>query len=98
MLPLFLLSAVVSAGGESRWFPSEYIYPTYLADPYEIGFHLHLRSYDELNIPETGSSRLDLMVGAPLILYEKKNTDIPRHGWQLILLGALRGQFDNENC
>ena len=97
ILPLFLLSAVASAGGESRWFPTEYLYLTYLADPYELGFHMQLRSYDEANIPETGSSRWDFMAGAPLILYEKKNTDNPRHGWQLIFLGSLRGQFENQN-
>jgi hypothetical protein len=97
ILPLFLLSAVVSAGDESRWFPTEHLYPTYLADPYALGSHIQLRSYDESTIPETGSLRWDLMAGAPLILYEKKNTDNPRYGWQLIFLGGLRGQFDHEN-
>jgi hypothetical protein len=97
ILPLFLLSAVVSAGSESRWFPTEHLYPTYLADPYALGSHIQLRSYDEPNIPQTGSLRWDLMAGAPLILYEKKKTNNPQHGWQLIFLGGLRGQFDHEN-
>lgn len=91
---LMLFSTVVSAGDESPWFPIEPIYPTYLADPYAFGFHLQLRSYDESTIPETGSVRLDGMVGAPLIIYEKKESDNPGHGWQTIIMGALRGQFD----
>lgn len=96
ILPLFLLSAVVSAEDESRWFPTEHLYPIYLADPYALGFHMQVRSYDKLSIPETSSLRWDLLASAPMILYENKNTDNPRHGWQFIFLGGLRGQFDYE--
>ncbi len=94
---LLLLSSVVSAAGESRYFPTERLYPTYLADPYGVGFNLQLRTYDKAAIQETGASRLDLMVGTPLLLYERKDSDNPKRGWQMIFLGALRGQFDNEN-
>ena len=97
VLPLFLFSAVVCAGSKSRLFPTEHLYPTYLADPYELNFHMQLRSYDESTIPDTGSSRTDLMAGAPLILFEQSNTDNPHHGWQLVFLSGLRGQFDNGN-
>jgi hypothetical protein len=97
MVSLFLLSGVVSAGSESRYLPTEHLYPTYLADPYGVGFHAQLRSYDEDNIPETGSTRLDLMAGAPLILYERNDSENPRRGWQVIFLGSLRGQFDLDN-
>ncbi len=97
ILPLILFSAVVYADSESRWFPTEHLYPAYLADPYEPNFHMQLRSYDESTIPDTGASRWDLMAGAPLIIYEKKDTDNSRHGWQIVFLTGLRGQFDNEN-
>ena len=97
IFPLMLLSAVVSAGDELPWFPIELLYPTYLADPYALGFHLQLRSYDESTIPETGSLRWDGMVAAPLIIYEKKEPDNTDHGWQFIFMGGLRGQFDTEN-
>jgi len=97
IFPLILFSTVVSAGDESRWFPVEHLYPAYLADPYAFGFHLQLRSYDESTIPETGSLRWDGMVGAPLIIYEKKGSDNTDYGWQFIFMGGLRGQFDTEN-
>lgn len=97
ILPLFLLSAIVSAEDGSRWFPTEHLYPTYLADPYELGFHMQLRSYDKLSIPDTSSSRWDLLASVPMLLYEKKNTDSLRYGWQLLFLGGLRGQFDLGN-
>jgi len=97
VLPLILFSAMVNAGGEPHWFPTEHLYPTYLADPYELGFHMQLRSYDKSTIPDTGSSRWDLMAGAPLIIYAEENTDNSRHGWQMVFLTGLRGQFDNGN-
>lgn len=97
IFPLLLLSVVASAGDESRYFPVEHLYPTYIADPYEPSFKSQLRTYKESNIPQTGSLRLDLMVGAPLILYENIDPDNPRRGWQVIFLGGLRGEFDGDN-
>ncbi len=97
ILPLFLISALVNAGGESRWFPTEHLYPIYLADPYELDFHMQLRSYDKLTIPETGALRFDLKASAPMLIYEKRDSDNPRHGWQFVFLGGLRGLFDYDN-
>ncbi len=95
--PLSLLATGVNAATKSAWFPTEHIYPAYLADPYEPRFQLQLQSYVESGIPDTGSSRWDLMGGSSFILYEKKNTDNARYGWQLVFLAGLRAQFDNGN-
>ncbi len=96
-LPLSLFSNWLCAASESTWFPTEHLYPRYLADPYEPRFHMQLQSYFESGIPDSGSSRWDLMAGAPFIIFEQKKSDEPRHGWQLIFLAALRSQFDNDN-
>ena len=95
-LMLLLLPTLLMAE-ESRWFPSEHLYPTYLADPYALGFHIQVRSYQDATIPQTGSSRWDLKTGAPLLLYEERDASNAQHGWQMIFLGGLRGQFDMNN-
>ena len=97
VLSQILFSTVLYAASESQWFPTEHLYPTYLADPYATRFHMQRQAYAESTIPDAGSSRWDLMAGAPLLLYEKKNTDSSRYGWQIEFLAALRGQFDNGN-
>jgi len=96
VLSLFF-SNVVCADSESSWLPTEHLYPAYLADPYEPRFQMKLQSYANSSIPDTGSSRWDLMAGASLIVYEGKSTDNSRYGWQLVFLGAVRAQFDNDN-
>ena len=95
VLPMLLFATEVCASNESHWFPIEQLYPVYLADPYETSFHMQLQSYAESTIPDTGSSRWDLMAGAPMIIYQNKNSDNSRHGWQMVFIAALRAQFDN---
>ena len=90
-----MLSEQGFAYRESRWFPTEHLYPFYLADPYEMNFHMKLQSYSESTIAQTGSSRWDLMLGAPLIFYEQKeDNDL---GWQAVFLAGLRSQINNSN-
>jgi opacity protein-like surface antigen len=96
-LAVCLLMFAVFARAEyaKHWFPGEHLYPFYLADPYQLNFYMQPRHYTETGIPDSGKSRWDLMVGAPLIIYEQ-HAETPGHGWQLVFLGGLRGQFDNN--
>lgn len=95
LFPLLFLSLELRGDDNSNPYTTDFLYPIYLADPYEIGFHILLRSYDKLSIPQTSSSHWDLMAAAPFILYEQRDDNDSQYGWQLIFFGGIRGQFDH---
>lgn len=81
LFPLFLVSLEAKVSDKQDSSATEYLYPTYLADLYELGFHILLRSYNKSSIPETSSSHWYLMASAPLVLYEKRNDSNSNYGW-----------------
>jgi hypothetical protein len=77
----------------AQLFPSEQLYPHYLADPNRVTFNAQTMYFESTTVNQTSKRRVDLKLGAQLPLYGSELYDQP---WQLVLIGGFHGQFDSE--
>ena len=88
---VILTSLPCYAQSSTRLFPTEHIYPHYLADPTRVTFNAQYMFIDNSSVNESSERRTDIKIGAALLLYEAHYSNQP---WQLVLIGGFHGQFD----